>query len=145
MATEAALWKLMRSRGLPGHWTRVENRVEQGTPDVAFCFSGLSGWIELKVVDRWPSGRDVPVRVPHFTKQQRFWHRRHHQAGGASFVLLRVDASPRRYLLLPGAWAAEWLGKVEREMLEAGALAGWGPKWDRDALLSGLVESFPPR
>ena len=135
MSTEAALWKLMRASGLPGHWVRVENRVEAGTPDLNYCVEGIEGWGELKAVDRWPAGAWVPLRVPHFTKQQRFWLRRRIRYGGRAHVLIRVG---RTYLVLPGEWAAERLGEApELEMREM-ADGVWDGAWDLEAFLKAL-------
>ncbi len=139
MSTEAGLWKLIRNSHPPGHWVRVENRVERGTPDVNFCLpEGIEGWIELKAVPRWPV-RDGPLRVDHFTKDQRWWLRKRAKYGGRAGLLLRVDSGPKMYLLLPGEWAAEELGEVTRDVLEVNALVTWGPVFDKYALLMGIA------
>ena len=138
MSTESGLWSLIRRSHPEGHWVRVENRVELGTPDVNFCLSdGFEGWVELKVVSRWPV-RGGPLRTPHFTKDQRWWLRTRTKYGGHAGLLLRVDKGPKRYLMLPGAWAAEYLGEVTREVLEKTALEVWGPNFDKYSLMRGV-------
>ena len=136
--TEGALWKLMRTRGLPGHWQRIENRVGRGVPDLNYCLDErMEGWVELKAVPRSPKNPSKPVKVSHFTKEQRFWHRERWAAGGVTSVLLRIDR-PYRYFLMDGVWAAEHLGLVPESRLADGAVATWGPKWDPEVFLGGL-------
>jgi hypothetical protein len=69
-----------------------------GVPDVSFCVGGVSGWIELKVIDRLPKHVITPVRVPHFTPAQRAWLKRRGIAGGNTWLLLKV-IEPKTYLL----------------------------------------------
>ena len=137
-ARESALWKMMRDSHLPGHWVRVENRVERGTPDVNFSMPEGEGWIELKSIDHLPMDYFAPFRIRHFTMQQRSWLRRRAEAGGFAAVLLRAERGPREYLLLPGAWAAERIGEAAAEEARGVALGVWGPAWDREALLRGI-------
>ncbi len=138
MSTEAGLWKLIRKSKPEGHWVRVENRVELGTPDVNYCLSEqYEGWLELKVISKWPV-RGGPLRVSHFTMDQRWWLKRRVWAGGSAGLLLRVDSGPKEYLLFDGAWAAAHLGDVAREDLIKNALATWGPHFDLDSLMNGI-------
>lgn len=97
----------------------VENPVYPGTPDVNY----LHGWIELKWMRRWPSGRETPVRIDHFTPQQRSWLLRRARRGGKVHVLLQVK---REWLLMEGEWAARFLGHVPRVQLLAGSMRVWG-------------------
>lgn len=133
----------MRDSKLPGHWTRVENRVEAGTPDVNYCFESadrwvITGWIELKSLDRWLRDADAPVKVDHFTKQQRFWLRRRCANGGRAHLLLRVDRPQKQYLLLDGTYAADRLGEASRNELLGEAVQIWGPKWNKSMFLKAL-------
>lgn len=98
---------------------RVENPVCcPGTPDVNY----VGGWIELKYADRWPP-RGGPLRIDHFTSQQRTWLRRRRAAGGRAFVLLKVGT--REWLLFDGVRAADVLGEVPREQLYKECVARW--------------------
>ena len=53
------------------HAVSVENGVGVGTPDV----NCTTCWIELKAVTKAniPKREDTPVRLPHFTQQQKIW------------------------------------------------------------------------
>lgn len=61
---------------------RVENRVNQGTPDV-FCLgkNGEAIWVELKSVK---SIYEKPI----FQPQQPIWHKKYTASGGKSYVVV---------------------------------------------------------
>jgi hypothetical protein len=112
MGREASLWDLFRANIGPfADLERVENRVNEGTPDVNYCINGGGGegWIELKDIENWPARDATPVRIEHVTQVQREWWTRRTLAGGNVFVLLRVHAV-RQYLLYSGPGAAAVLG-----------------------------------
>lgn len=112
MGREASLWDLLRLHLAPfADLERVENRVNEGTPDVNYCLAGGrgEGWLELKDIDAWPTRADTPVRIEHVTQVQRDWWKRRSRAGGRVFVLLRVSGT-REYFLYTGLGAASILG-----------------------------------
>ena len=78
----------------------VENPANPGTPDV----NGIEFWIELKQLDEWPARDGTPVRIPHYTPQQKIRARKRWQKGGNVFWLLQVHND---WLLLDGNVAAE--------------------------------------
>lgn len=78
----------------------VENPANPGTPDVSY----VEGWIELKQLDAWPAREDTPVRIEHYTPQQRIRARKRWKKGGNCFWLLQVRND---WLLLDGNVAAE--------------------------------------
>lgn len=96
----------------------VENAVGPGTPDVAY----VGGWLELKSAEGWPARPDTPLRLPHYTPQQRVWHVRWSRAGGSVHVLLKVAQD---WLLIEGAVAAVELGDRTREELLGLAVRAW--------------------
>ena len=100
---------------------RVENPIVPGTPDVNYN----QGWIELKFAERWPP-RGGPLRLDHFTRQQRTWLTRRRKAGGRAFLLLKVGET--EWLLFDGAVAAKVLGHVEQDKLYRACLARWTRK-----------------
>lgn len=100
---------------------RVENPMQPGTPDV----NTRLGWIELKFAVEWPP-RGGPLRLDHFTKQQRVWLTRRRRAGGNAKLLLKVGES--EWLLFDGTVAAVFLGHEPRERLYEIVLARWTRK-----------------
>ncbi len=113
----------------------VENRVYPGTPDVNY----VEGWVELKWLPRWPKGsEEAPVRVKHFTPQQRVWLKRRWRKGGNAYLLLQAG---RDWLLFDGLTAALHLGKVSQPRLRELALAVW-PKLDEQELKKWLTGTW---
>lgn len=114
---------LLASAMLDPH--RIENSVALGMPDVNYLY----GWIELKTKHEWPKREDTPLRIDHFTPEQRTWLFRRTRMGGRAFLLLRVG---KEFMLFDGVTAHAIVGKVCRKALIAGALA-WsanGFPWD---------------
>ena len=68
------------------HLVRVENLIEQGTPDLNCCYEGVEFWLELKADDG---------RIPRLSKYQIAWHYRRHKAGGKSWILQRTQKDER--------------------------------------------------
>lgn len=103
----------------PLHAVSIENgATHPGTPDISYA----EGWLELKALDRWPVRPDTPLRVPHFTPQQRIFLIRRCKAGGRAYVLLTVG---RDWLLFNGAAAAHALGKSPKSVLYNLAIKTW--------------------
>jgi hypothetical protein len=99
MGSERALWKTI-SRNMREHWkaTRIENPANPGTPDVYFTMgNGAMGWLELKHAHQWPKRADTPLKIEHFTPEQRRFIRDHGRLGAKVYVLLQVD---RDYFLM---------------------------------------------
>ena len=116
--SEAAMWDSLRPVIRSLDPVRVENPIVPGTPDVNYNH----GWVELKFAERWPP-RGGPLRVDHFTRQQRTWLTRRRKAGGLAFLLLKVGET--EWLLFDGAVAAAMLGQVPRERLYEVCVARW--------------------
>lgn len=94
----------------------VENRVRAGTPDVECTL----GWLELKYLPEWPKLPETPVRIDHFTNQQRNFLRRRWKAGGGAWLLLRVGSrGVIENLLFQGPDAADFVGYLDRAKLES--------------------------
>lgn len=90
---EQALWDKIRDE-MAGHWRadRVENKILQGMPDVYFSVSsGLTGWMELKVINQFPKGDHHVVRIPHYTPFQANWHWTHRDFGTKSWIVIQVE------------------------------------------------------
>lgn len=110
---------------------RIENLVGTGTPDVNYT----EGWIELKYVARWPP-RGGPLRIDHFTTEQRAWHIRRRKAGGKSYVLVKIGQM--EWLLFDGLVAALYLGHEPRQRLYEMVVARWMRKPNNGELKSCL-------
>jgi hypothetical protein len=110
--------KLMRKKVVAAlrslHAVSIENGVGAGFPDIEYAF----GVVELKSVSRWPP-KGGPLRISHFTPIQRVWLMTRCRAGGRAFVLLKVKND---WILLDGAWAAQFLGKVTKDYIFADAI-----------------------
>lgn len=112
----------------------VENPALPGTPDVNF----VEGWIELKSIPAWPVRGKTPVRIDHWTPEQRVWHIRRSRAGGNSYVLLESVASSN-LLLFRSADAVRILGLATLSELRAVAIAEWHGRRAMSAELSSKV------
>ena len=119
--SEGAMWEALRPllKGLDP--VRIESPITPGIPDV----NVTPGWIELKFADRWPP-RGGPLRVDHFTAEQRAFLVRRRRSGGKAWLLLKVGNA--EWLLFDGTVAAVYLGREPRERLYQIALARWTRK-----------------
>lgn len=115
----------------------VENPAHPGTPDLNCTL----GWIELKQEPVWPVRASTPLRVPHFTMQQRVWLKRRHRSGGNAWLLLQVG---QEWLLFSGNVAAEHLGNVTREALYLLCIRHWRKGLVDLELIECLRNSYRP-
>lgn len=115
------MWEALRPllKGLDP--VRIESPITPGIPDVNIT----PGWIELKFAERWPP-RGGPLRLDHFTTEQRAFLVRRRRAGGKAWLLLKVGES--EWLLFDGTVAAVYLGREPRERLYEMVLARWTRK-----------------
>lgn len=95
----------------------VENPCVPGTPDVSCSLA----WLELKEADM-PKRATTPVRVPHYTEDQRRVHRFIEDGGGLVFVLVQVG---RNLVMLTATVARDILNHVPFSELEANAVHSW--------------------
>ena len=124
--------KILRKAGLDAR--PVENPVDPGFPDVEY----IGGTLELKAVDAWPKRESTPLRLDHYTKEQRIWHERRAHKGGRIHVLLQVGPE---FLLFHGPVAANHLGEEPRDRLYTLASCRWPSLKDlRETLAPTLTE-----
>lgn len=101
--TEHALWRTLKEHAGPyGKFERIENRVGEGTSDVAFGVklpdgSAGSGWIELKHLSEWPRRASTKVVLRDFTREQILNMEDWVRHGVDAWLLLQAE---RLYLLL---------------------------------------------
>lgn len=104
--SEAALWRKLRAALAPyGRLERVENRVRKSTPDVFYALRGagcsVSGWLELKYLEKFPARAATPVRLRSLTLDQVLWHEEWSQAGIHVGTLLEIRVRREMVLLGP--------------------------------------------
>ncbi len=116
--SEAAMRKSLRPLLRPLHPVRIESPITSGVPDVNYT----DGWVELKFAPRWPP-RKGPLRIDHFTKEQRSWLVERRVRGGRAFLLLKVGRS--EWLLFDGSVAAAVVGEATQPELYEACLARW--------------------
>jgi hypothetical protein len=89
---------------------------------------GVNGWIELKVVPRWPApGREASLGL---RPEQAMWLAQRGAAGGHCWMFARFDckgkgAGPRRYGLYFWTRLGPWSQKYNCEELEWRATKVW--------------------
>jgi len=137
---ESNTWKTLRRALKSLDPVRIENRLEKGTPDVNFLY----GWIEVKQIDKWPVRKETPLRVPHFSPDQRTWLRRRWRAGGLAAVAIKVE---RDWLLFDGPVAASILGHNDKRFLIKEARGHWvgqlkdEEQWEKKQQLRSRIRS----
>lgn len=62
----------------PVHFTRIENTLTSGTPDINVCSEGIEAWIEAK---------NLGKKFPTLRKAQFAWIYDHQKVGGIACVL----------------------------------------------------------
>jgi len=135
---ESSLWAWL-SKPLPClDMTRVENLLDEGTPDVEGCLSGAQFWCELKVADR-PARPTTAVRTQAPVKQSQIdWLKRRWLACGNAWLLVQVGThhEARRYLL-PG-----YLAHLVRDgipELELSRLCASDPDGDAESIIRRMT------
>jgi len=90
--SESNLWRyFQRNMKSKGVIQRVENAFYKGMPDVNYLIEGKEGWIELKYSKEYPKKETTSVRLHHFTKEQRIWHRDRLIKKGRTNILWQIE------------------------------------------------------
>jgi hypothetical protein len=109
---ETGMWKSL-SKHMKGLWhaQRHEDLCSSGIADVSFASDGICGWVELKYKSAWPKRKTTPLRLKHFTKEQRIWLKKRGKYCNNVFILISVKDE---WLLF--RWqATDKLGYMTRE------------------------------
>ena len=101
-----------------------------GVPDINFA----GGFIELKILKAWPKRTDTPVKIPHYTDEQREWARRRTAAGEDVWFMLKVRSE---WLLLDSDGSSR-IGEMNKQELIEACRAYWPTKPTSDQLCSIL-------
>jgi hypothetical protein len=110
---------------------RVENLLGIGTPDVNLS----TGWVELKWVRAWPRNESTPLRLPHYTDEQRAWLLRRWNAGGGAWLVLQVQ---REWFVFNGP-AAQAVGTLNHSELVLAATTYFPAKPSPEAMCACLA------
>lgn len=103
------------------HPVRIENALTTlGLPDVNMA----PGWCELKWSRSWPKKETTPLRLDHYTDEQRLWLRKRAAAGGNAWLALKVRSE---WFIFDAAGAQE-VGNLTRAELMEAAIAYWPAK-----------------
>jgi hypothetical protein len=141
---ESNLWKRL-STAMIGYWLadRIESGTANGIPDVFFSIPKNSGWMELKVIDKFPVKSDTKVKIDHFYPEQKFWIRTRGETGGNVWLFVFV-AETGEYFLFPWhiAHRIEELTKGEWRLLSSYWADRIDPKNLYDRLLDGCGNKF---
>lgn len=106
----------------------VENSAYPGTPDVWY----MEGALELKWARKWPDDPERPLRIDHFTRQQKLWLAKRWNTGGEAYLLLKVG---REWLLFDGLTAGLVVGQKNKAELRDAAISTWRPSLSERELL----------
>lgn len=134
-----ALLKKFRLANPMSHVVAVENDVLPGYPDIEGVVNRFGFVIELKLIQSWPVRPRTPVRISHFTKQQKLFLRSRWRAGGAAFLLLRVVDS-KEWLLFSGSDVREIGETLTKGELLSLAEKVWFHKLDAKELTEVMKE-----
>lgn len=126
---ESGFWSYIE-KGMKGRWdaSRHEDLLGLGVPDVSFGCGGQNGWIELKYLPKFPKRPATPVKIRHYTNEQKIWLRKRGKAGGSTWLFLRIE---KEFLLFHWTKCRE-VGKLPIGELREIARARWVNriKWD---------------
>lgn len=74
---------------------RIEDAYSSGIPDVAFSASWkrkrIAGWIELKRVLKYPVRKATPIKMEHFTKEQKLFLKLHGRLSHSAYLFVQVE------------------------------------------------------
>lgn len=121
---ESSFWGYLK-RYLPadGHYTRIENSISSGFPDVHYTLEGFSGTIELKSTKR--PGAKYPFNgTDGLRKSQIAWIEEETSPEVDGFVILALRCGPGVFLLDAKGCAVR-LHKMTLEDIESHAGASW--------------------
>ena len=138
MPSERSLWQYLR-KGMKGRWRaqRLEDKLSEGIPDLCYAIYGKPGcgFIELKYKAAWPKRALTPLRIQHYTQEQKLWIGSMGDLSGSVFLLLQVA---KEYLLFDSE-AAQYVGEYTRGELTADAMGHWLHSVDWDELQEMLA------
>jgi len=136
--SESSLWLYIRD-GMLGRRdaTRHEDRLSGGTPDVSYGMAGNNGWIELKWLNVVVADKYAPIKIPHFTYDQKRFLRKRGAAGGHCWLLIGVEDvnGQPTFLLINWTEVDDTIGDTASyDDLYGKCVRAWGDMIDFDQL-----------
>lgn len=101
-----------------------------GMPDVEF----IGGWAELKWKSEWPKRPRTPLRLDHYTQDQRDWLMRRWERGERTFLVLQIGQE----WFFFSAPAAQRVGYLTRQELRDNATVYFAKKPTSDQVVAVL-------
>lgn len=118
--TESYLWDKLKTNITKTHFTRHEDGVTRGIPDVSYGRKGRNGWIELKSYPL-PSLCSIPS-YDNFKRTQRRWLFKRGTTGGSCWLLTGFGD----HILLTHWSEIDLCGKASLSVLISHSVF-WGP------------------
>jgi len=125
--------------GKPVDGRSIEAKSDDGVPD----WNCVTGWIEIKKIDGWPTREHTRLRIPHpkRVKKQAIWALRRWRAGGKAHLLLVVGEA---WLILDAPTFFDLaMNGLTRSELEDRAVRHWS-RLDEAEMLDFLEEVRTP-
>jgi hypothetical protein len=115
---------------------RHEDYLSVGIPDFSYDIEGMagSGWIEMKRKKSWPVRPTTPLRLKHFTKEQKAWLYKHGHFNKRCWLFLQVE---QEYFLFDYKHCQE-VGNLTKWDMWAACIGYWPNQIDWVALRSIL-------
>lgn len=139
--SESDVWKTLKMKaGNNILLQRFECSTPGGVPDVHYLTcNGVSGWIELKNIKELPKRQSTPIRIPHFTQQQKLWLQTYGSLGGNAWVFVGL---PNNWFMLFSWKVVHCLGEWDIcEMEQYSEMGGNMPRYSN--MLQSVLEKKP--
>ena len=136
---EQDAWRSLR-RTVGGRWhaQRIENWVDEGTPDVAWGARGVDGWMELKALHDWPARPETGIDIGLKPEQAEWLTARGRVGSGLCFILVRIG---RDWLLFHWSVARTLArGRPDRNSLLSLSDRAWRGRLNPDELIEIITE-----
>ncbi len=122
MTPERRFWAYLKQKmGTRWHAQRHEDGICGGIPDVSYSINGQSGWLELKVIPKWPKHSNTVIKIPHFKPSQRVWLF-NRGCYGQTWLFIRAE---KEYMLFDGRDVAEIGKSLNKEELLKKSTVSW--------------------
>lgn len=112
----------------------IENALT--TPGIGDVFH-TKGTVELKILEKWPVRDETPLRIPHYTNEQRAWASDWVNGGGCYRLVVKVG---REWFVFKTPASLE-VGNLTRQEMYEKAHFHSKQKPSRDELIEALIDA----